>query len=566
MVENAAEGILTVASDGTVLSFNAAAETMFGWSAAEIVGRPVATIVTAELHDAIAQFLDTWRSDGATAAHSKDVEISGVTRDGSQFPMMISTSAISAEGSSQIISAIVRDLSDQKRLEAQLTYQALHDPLTGLPNRTMLTDRLNQALARVRRHHRMCATLYVDLDRFKVVNDTLGHAVGDHLIIEAASRIKATVREIDTVARLGGDEFVVLCEDIEGVHDASELAGRVIDVLRAPFRVGADEPIVSASIGIALSADGIEPAERMLANADTALYRAKSNGRNCYQLFDETMQSWVAHLAALEGALRQALPNGELVLHYQPIVEAEPRLIRGFEALLRWQRPGFGLVAPNAFIPTAEETGLILEIGSWVLDEACRNAAEWARRWPDRHLGIAVNVSSRQLVAGDIVEVVSNALARSGLDPTLLTLELIESTLIEDAVAVEPYLRELRAIGVSLALDDFGTGYSSLSYLRAFPFNVVKIDKSFIRTIGIERGDMEIVSAVIGLAESLGLEVVAEGVETSDQLAVLQRLSCHKIQGDLFARPQPIEQLAALLEKPTLWSVIPGERKRAPVR
>jgi diguanylate cyclase (GGDEF)-like protein/PAS domain S-box-containing protein len=552
VVENAAEGILTVGVDGTIGSFNAAAEVMFGWTTTEIIGRPITMLFPAEQDDARAEFSSGSDALDRSNAPRHDVETAGVRRDGTEFPMMVSTSAITVEGSAPIISAIVRDLSDQKHFEAQLAHQAMHDPLTGLPNRVMLTDRLDRALARVRRHDRICAVLYVDLDRFKAVNDTLGHAVGDQLLVEAAARIQAAVRETDTVARLGGDEFVVLCEDIEGVHHATHFAQRIITALQIPFRFGNDDPHVSATIGIAFSVDGTETADAMLANADIAMYRAKDNGRSRYELFDEDMQQWVAAQGALEAALRQAVSRDELRLYCQPIVETGTGRVSGFEALVRWERPGFGLVAPDSFIPTAEETGLIVDIGNWVLDRACRQAASWAKRWPGRRLGISVNVSSRQLRTDDILETVTGVLARTGLDPTLLTLELTESILIDDALTVEPLMRELRALGVGLALDDFGTGYSSLTYLRAFPINIVKIDQSFIRAIGTEQEDTAIVAAVIALGTNLGLNVVAEGIETEQQLAVLRQLGCPYMQGYLFSRPTPIDQVTTVLEQPTL--------------
>jgi diguanylate cyclase (GGDEF)-like protein/PAS domain S-box-containing protein len=552
VVENAAEGILTFGLDGSIGSFNAAAEAMFGWSAEEIVGRPASVLVPAMLHDPLSTFLDMCGADAHPDAQRNDVEITGVRRDGTEFPMMVSTSAVTTEGADPIVSAIVRDLSDQKHFEAQLAHQVLHDALTGLPNRVMLTDRLDQALARFRRHGRTFGVLFVDLDRFKAVNDTLGHTVGDQLLIEAASRIQSSVRDSDTVARLGGDEFVVLCEDIDGVHDATAFAQRILDALGAPFRFGDDDPHVSASIGIALCSDGTDTADAILANADIAMYRAKDNGRACYELFDEAMQLWVTTQVALEADLRQAVSRHELKLLYQPFIEAETGVVRGFEALVRWERPGFGVVAPDNFIPLAEETGLIVDIGAWVLEEACRHAAEWAQRWPTRRLGISVNVSSRQLLSGDILDVVTRALRHSGLDPSRLTLELTESTLIDDAVSAEALLRELRSLGLNLALDDFGTGYSSLTYLRSFPFNILKIDKSFVRAIGTEREDTAIVAAVLSLAKNLGLRVVAEGIERHEQLAVLHQLGCPYMQGFLFSDPRPVEELAAVVDGPTL--------------
>jgi diguanylate cyclase (GGDEF)-like protein/PAS domain S-box-containing protein len=548
VVENAAEGILTVMPDGTVGSFNAAAEAMFGWNAAEIVGLPVATIVSPDRHDSLGQFLERHHVIGEVAVHRREVETTGVRRDGTLFPMVVSTSAITVEGAPPTISGIIRDLSDQKRFEAQLSHQVLHDPLTGLPNRVMLIDRLEQALARVRRRERMFAVLFVDLDRFKTVNDTLGHTVGDQLLVEAAARIQSAVRETDTVARLGGDEFVVLCEDIEGVHQAADFAERIIASLQAPFRFGTDESRVSASIGMALSAEGTEDADVILANADIAMYRAKGNGRSRYELFDEAMQMWVTSQVALEAALRFAVPRDELRLFCQPFIAADTGLVRGFEALLRWERPGFGLVAPDEFIPMAEEAGLMVEIGGWVLEEACRHAADWWRQWPERRLGISVNLSNRQLLIGDVLGLVAGVLERTGLPPDMLTLEVTESALIEDTVgAAEGLLRDLRAVGVNISLDDFGTGYSSLTFLRTFPINIVKIDGSFVEAIGSRHEDTAILAALIAFAKNLDLRVVAEGIENQAQLAKLIALGCPYLQGYLFSQPRPIDEVPALV-------------------
>jgi len=399
VIENAAEGILTVGLDGTIGSFNAAAEAMFGWTATEIVGKPIAMLVPANLHDALEAFFASYRSSGPSAAQRNEVEVTGVRRDGAHFPMMVSTSAITVDGSPPTVSGIVRDLSDQKRFEAQLAHQGLHDPLTGLPNRVTLIDRLEQALARVRRHHHLFGVLFVDLDRFKAVNDTLGHKVGDQLLIQAAARIQHAVRETDTVTRLGGDEFVVLCEDIDGVHHATDFAERIIAALQAPYHLADDDTNVSASIGIALSAAGTETAEAILSNADIAMYRAKENGRSRYELFDETMQQWITTQVALEAALRQALARDELRLFCQPFVATATGAIRGFEALVRWQRPGFGLVTPDVFIPIAEETGLIVEIGCLGARRGVpprrRVGATLARQTP-RHLSEPLQPSAPQ--------------------------------------------------------------------------------------------------------------------------------------------------------------------------
>lgn len=549
LVEHSSDAISITSPDGVVSYISPAVTAITQEPAEAILGTKLRDRVFPDDRPKVESAMrEIMAEEGSSATYECRVR----QRDGSFRHVEITATNQLHEPAIRGIVSNGRDITDRVEATGLLAHQAMHDSLTGLPNRAMLTIRLNQTLARVRRHHRMCAVLYVDLDRFKLVNDTLGHSAGDQLLIEAASRIQAAVRETDTVARLGGDEFVVLCEDIDGIHEAAEMAQRLITMFDRSFRLGDDDPQVGVSIGIAFSADGTEEAEVILANADIAMYRAKNSGRHCYELFDEAMQLWIKTTVALETALRLAVDRNELRLYCQPIVEANTGLIREFEALVRWERPDFGLVAPDGFISTAEETGSIIDIGAWVLDEACQHAAIWTRLWPERRLRVSVNVSSRQLVAGDFADVVSGVLTRSGLDPTLLTLELTESTLIDDPVNVAPLLHELRGMGINLALDDFGTGYSSLTYLRSFPFNVIKIDKSFVRTIGTEHEDAAIAAAVIELAESLGLAVIAEGVETDQQLSVLQQLACHYMQGYLFARPLPIGDATELLQAPNL--------------
>ena len=426
--------------------------------------------------------------------------------------------------------------------------RSLHDPLTGLANRQLFIERAEQALARVRRGDHSLAVLFVDLDRFKQVNDSMGHAAGDQLLIEAAARLRELVRQSDDVARFGGDEFAILCEDLEHEDDAAVIATRVLSSLGVPFSLGKRDVSIGASIGIAFSSDGGKTAEVILQDADAAMYRAKDAGRARFEFFDDLMQREIATRMELETSLREAVSRKELRVFYQPIVAADSGAIVGFEALVRWERPGFGLVVPGSFIAVAEETGMIVDIGTWVLNEACAQAAQWMAQWPDRRLCVTVNISSRQVLRADIVEIVRNALRISGLDPTLLTLELTETTLIDDAVSAQAILRNFREQGVTIALDDFGTGYSSLTYLRTFPIDIIKIDGSFIRTIETEREAAAIVAAVVSLAKSLDITVIAEGIETLRQLTAVMDLDCDLLQGYLLSHPKEAKELPALID------------------
>ncbi len=552
VVENAADGIVTMNMNAIVVAFNAAAEKMFCTTSEEMVGESIAVLMVPELRDGVGDWFKSYALEGENAVLRKGLEVEVMRRDGTRFPVLISTSVIDVEGSVPLISAHVRDLSDQKRFEEELSFQASHDSLTGLPNRVLFNECLEQALARVRRTQQMLSVLFVDLNRFKAVNDGLGHIAGDRLLIEAATRIGGVVREIDTVARIGGDEFVVLLENGEHLRDATDVAQRIVESISTPFNLGDKDASVSASIGIAVTWDGSQSVDEIMRNADTAMYRAKESGSGCFELFDEAMQHWVTDRLSTEQALRQALHCKEFVLHYQPVVDTDSGDIESFEALIRWDRPGHGLVPPNCFLPIAEEIGLMPEIGAWVLREACVQAASWAQQWPDRRLGLAVNVSSRQILGGACVDVVMDALATSGLDATLLTLEITESSLIDDAINAAIFLRALREVGVNLALDDFGTGYSSLTYLRTFPINIIKVDQSFVRTLGSDHDDTAIVAGVIALARNLNVRVVAEGVETHEQLATLIMLRCDYLQGYLLSRPVPADAVASLLEGPVL--------------
>ena len=425
-------------------------------------------------------------------------------------------------------------------------HRRLHDPLTGLANRTLLASNLELMLARARRGPGGVAVLYVDLDRFKEVNDSLGHAAGDAVLLEAAERMRVALRESDVIARVGGDEFVAACSEVADADAASNIAERLIAALGFQYTRLHDIP-VTASVGIALSSTGTESSEELLQHADAALQRAKQGGRNRYEQYDAALRRDIARRRELEAALALAVERDELRVFFQPIVEAATARIDGVEALVRWERPGYGLVPPNDFIPAAEASGLIGPIGEWVLAQACQQVAEFNRRPDVRQLGVSVNLSVHQVRDMSLVGAVDRALGRSGLAPELLSLELTESTIIDDFDRVEPQLQSLRNRGVNLAIDDFGTGYSSLTYLRRLPINILKIDGSFVSSIGTEREDTAVVHAVISLARSLNLKVVAEGVETNEQLAVLLQLSCPYLQGFLFSQPRPLTVLVPML-------------------
>jgi diguanylate cyclase (GGDEF)-like protein/PAS domain S-box-containing protein len=446
---------------------------------------------------------------------------------------------------------IVRDLTDRKRAEEALAAQAVQDPLTGLANRVLLADRLQQSLVRLEREPGRLAVLFLDLDRFKVINDSLGHAAGDELLLEVAERLRGAARRSDTVARFGGDEFVILCDRVTASEDAAVIAARVSRVLAEPFTVGRESLHVSGSIGIAVTEDPGTTADDLLRDADAAMYQAKERGRRSgsFQFFDAGVRERAVARMTMEGQLRSALENQELCLHYQPLVtlQGERRLL-GFEALIRWQHPDRGLLSPDAFLPVAEDTNLIVPIGRWVLDEACRQIAEWNQERPvGDELGVSVNVSARQLGHSMLTSDVAGALSRHGLPARLLTLELTETALLEEATVSEAVLSDLSALGVRLALDDFGTGYSSLGHLRRFPVDILKIDRSFVDGLGEGGGDAAIVAAVTALAHAMGMTTVGEGIETDRQLQALQELGCDDGQGYLVARPLTPDQVRSLL-------------------
>jgi diguanylate cyclase (GGDEF)-like protein len=424
------------------------------------------------------------------------------------------------------------DITDRKKNESQIAYMACHDALTNLANRVLLREQIDQALLRLKRYDEHFAIFCLDLDKFKIVNDTFGHAVGDELLKEVANRLKNCTREIDVVARLGGDEFAILLISMQSQEEAINLANRILQVISAPYDIKGHQVIIGTTLGIALAPhDGTE-SEQLLRNADLALYRAKSEGRNGFRFFDAEMDAQVRTRRAIELELHKALKEGEFELHFQPWINLYTRMVGGCETLVRWNHPTRGMIPPADFVSIAEEAGLINPLGEWVLREACAAASKWPR-----HLKVAVNLSPAQFLSSNLMEVVTNALSASGLAPDRLELEITESVLLQEHSGILATLHKLRNLGVSIALDDFGTGYSSLKYLRTFPFDRIKIDRMFVEGLTTRTDCAAIVSAIAGLGRSLGMATTAEGVETREQLEMLRIAGCTEAQGYLFSRP-----------------------------
>ena len=468
---------------------------------------------------------------------------------------------VKGEAPGTLISRAVRYAVERKRVELRLAAAALHDPLTGLPNRDLLLDRTHHALQRLSRVPGIVALLFFDLDRFKLVNDSLGHHAGDQLLMAVGDRLRDVVRPADTVARFGGDEFAVLCEDVATEEDVDHIVGRITEALRDPVVVDGRDLMAAASIGVAVARDAAVPPEQLLREADAAMYRAKESGRS-HERFDDDMRSAALRRLEIEAELHRALRRGELVLHYQPVHSLQRRNeLLGFEALVRWNHPERGLLAPAEFIDAAEDTGLIIPLGAWVLREALRQLGEFSLG-SERHAGltISVNVSARQLADATFPRVVREALAETGVPPTKLCLEITESSLMEDRWGAATRLGELKALGVRLAVDDFGTGYSSLSYLSRFPVDVLKIDRSFIARMTGEPQNRRIVAAVLGLARGMGLEAVAEGVEELTHAETLAALGCDSAQGFAFSPPRPPAGIADMLDRPVVPSLGPAPR------
>jgi len=546
------DAVICTDISGNITYLNLVAEKMTGWPLQEAAGRPMAEvfrILDATSRETIPNPMEMAVGENRTAHLPPNCVL--LRRDGSEIPIEDSVSPIhDREG--QVTGAVIvfSDVSAARAMTLQMAHSAQHDFLTGLPNRMLFNDRVSQAIILAPRHAKKVAVLFLDLDGFKHINDSLGHAIGDKLLQSIASRLVHCVRGTDTVSRQGGDEFVVLLSEVEHPEDAAITARRMLQTVAEPHSIDPHDLHVTVSIGLSVFPDDGQDAETLIKNADTAMYQAKENGRQSYQFFKPAMNVRAVERQSIEESLRRALEREEFALHYQPKVNLRTGEITGAEALIRWTHPTRGSVSPAQFIPVAEDCGLIVPIGNWVLREACKQA----RAWLDAGLSLgtmAVNISAMEFRHDNFLESVFAILGETGLDPKSLELELTESVLMKRAESAAAVLQTLKARGVQVAVDDFGTGYSSLSYLRKFPIDALKIDQSFVREITIVPDDTSIVTAIISMARSLKLRVVAEGVEKLEELEFLQAHQCEEAQGYYFSRPVLPEQFAKLLKTGT---------------
>src|SRR5262245_31377123 len=536
-------GVYRSTLEGRILDCNESFARIFGYASREEV-----------LQQAAWDFY--LKPEDRQAALSKLLERQSLTnyelclkrKDGSPVWVLESENLIEGpDGRLSVIEGTTIDITERKRAEEQVKHLAFHDPLTSLPNRLLFSDRLTLAVAQAHRHNQKLAVLFLDLDRFKIINDSLGHSVGDELLRQVAERIQEYVREGDTVARLGGDEFTLLVPGINAEEDAAKIARKICDAIHDPFWIDGRELFVTTSMGVAANPSDGHDAETLFRNADSAMYRAKEQGRDNYQLYTPAMNAKAVERLSLESRLRQAVANDELELHFQPFFDLKTTKVLGAEALLRWRHPELGLIPPGEFIPIAELSGLIVPIGEWVLRTACAEARKWHEKGFSG-LTVSVNLSSRQFQQADLVSQVTNALADTGLEPDKLDLEITESNAMQNAEHSINTLWGLKKQGVRISMDDFGTGYSSLNYLKRFPIDRIKLDQSFVRDLPGDKDDAAIAMAVIAMGRSLELVVIAEGVETEEQLAFLKDRECDQLQGFLLSRPLPPEAFESFLQ------------------
>lgn len=539
------ECVKIVASDGTLVQMNAAGLDMIEANRpGQVIGKPVWGLLMPEYREPFRAFVEKVLHGEKGVMEFEIVGLKGTHR-------WLESHAVSLpneQGGPPFLLSITRDISERKQVEGRLKQMAHFDSLTALPNRVQFIEHLEQAMADADSRERLAGVVFLDLDRFKYINDSLGHETGDMLIREVAVRLSGAVRRGDTVARLSGDEFALVLADMGHVDDAVYVAQKILDVFRQPFRVAGHELFVTASMGITLYPFDDRGAQDLLRNADVAMYRAKETGKNTYQFYVAEMTAMATERLSLENDLRSALERGELSLHYQPIADCKTGHMLGMEALLRWKHPGRGMISPALFIPLAEETGFIMPIGEWVLRTACEQCLAWQKQgFPS--LYVAVNLSARQFHQRDLAASISGILRETGLNPASLCLELTEGLVMQQAESSVVTLGELKAMEINISIDDFGTGYSSLGYLKRFPIDVLKIDQSFVRDIPGDVDDAAIASTIVTMAHSLGLKVVAEGVETAAQLQFMREHSCDAMQGYHLSKPLPAEQFGAFLKR-----------------
>jgi diguanylate cyclase (GGDEF)-like protein/PAS domain S-box-containing protein len=546
LVQHSSDVVTVVSLDGVVTYQSESIARVFGYEREQVTGQKLVGFLPEEARDRLEE---AFGAVADTPYASRVVEIPMRHADGHHRLAEVTVTNLLGDRNVEGLVLNSRDISERKELEDQLVHEAFHDGLTKLANRALFKDRVELALRR--RGDADIAVLFLDLDGFKEVNDSLGHAAGDQLLVQVADRLAAAVRPGDTVARFGGDEFAVLIDQVDAAGDADDLATRIIDALDLQFDIDNTEIHVQGSIGIALTGPDAADADQLMRNADLAMYRAKAAGEGTFARYDPAMHSGLVDRLQLAADLRRALETtGELVLYYQPTIELRSGAITGFEALVRWQHPVRGMISPADFIPLAESTGLIRPLGQWVLAEACRQGVEWGAHDPERVLTMAVNVSGRQFDQPDLPAIVAGVLADTGLPAERLCLEMTESVLMTDTEENLAVLLSLKEIGVKLAIDDFGTGYSSLAYLRRFPVDTLKIDRSFVERIGGATPDAALARTIVQLGQSLGMATVAEGIEQYAQFLALRRMGCDLAQGYYFSRPLPAEEAGALLRDP----------------
>jgi diguanylate cyclase (GGDEF)-like protein/PAS domain S-box-containing protein len=543
IMDNVADGIVVLDNHGVIVSFSRPAEAIFGYRRSEVIGRTAGMLILPGPGEA-GQALDLVLAGGGAPGETR--ETMARRKSGEIVPIELAASHVSFNGDTLHI-LTVRDITLRKQTEETIRSLAYHDPLTGLPNRLLFNDRLTQAIERARRNRQQLAVMILDLDRFKLINDSLGLASGDQVLRAVGERLVRLLRRSDTVARLGGDDFLLLLPGVDGAESAAKVAQKLLDAFAYPLTIDDQELHVGASLGITLYPHDGEDTETLIRNADTALYRAKEHARGGYQFYTTDMNATAFERLVLETQLRRALERSELVVHYQPQVRLDDGAIVGVEALVRWFHADLGLIAPAEFIPLAEETGLILELGRFVLRTACAQVRAWHEAgFSD--LRLAVNLSGRQFEQEDLVRDIARVVEGSAFDPADLELELTESSIMRDPEQAVAKLEALDRLGIRLSIDDFGTGYSSLLHLKRFPIKALKIDQSFIQDITTDPDDAAIAQAIIALAESLRLKVIAEGVETHGQLELLRRYRCDQMQGYLFSKPLPAGELLELLK------------------